>query len=53
VIEDLVRGLGWVILKILSFGRYASTGTGAELFEGTVGLLTLAGITWVGYRWFT
>jgi hypothetical protein len=53
VIEDLVRGVGWVILKTLSLGRYASAGSGAELFEGTVGLLSLAGITWAAYRWFT
>jgi len=53
MIEDLVRGFGWVTLKIVTAGRYASTGSSAELFEGTVGLLVLAGITWTAYRWFS
>jgi len=53
MIEDLVRGFGWVTLKIVTVGRYTSQGSGAELFEGTVGLLVLAGITWVTYRWVT
>jgi hypothetical protein len=53
MVEELVRGLGWVILKGLTGGRYASAGSGAELFEGTVGLLVLAGIIWLGYRWLS
>jgi hypothetical protein len=53
MIEDLIRGLGWIVLKTLTVGRYASTGSGAELFEGTVGLLVIAAIMWSAYRWFT
>jgi hypothetical protein len=53
MVEDLIRGLGWVVLKALSVGRYTSTGSHAELFEGTVGLLVVAGIMWAAYRWFT
>jgi hypothetical protein len=53
MIEILIRGIGWVLLKAVTGGRYSSAGSSAELFEGTVGLLVLAGITWVGYRWLT
>lgn len=53
MIEDLIRGFGWVLLKAITAGRYSSAGSGAELFEGTVGLVALAGITWLGYRWLT
>jgi hypothetical protein len=52
MIEDLVRGFGWVSLKDVTVGRYSSPKSGAELFEGTVGLLVLAGLTWMSYRWF-
>jgi hypothetical protein len=52
MIEDLVRGVGWVSLKVVTIGRYSSSKSGADLFEGTVGLLVLAGLTSVTYRWF-
>jgi hypothetical protein len=53
MIEDLIRGLGWTLLKVVTVGRYTSAGSSAELFEGAVGLSVLAGITWIGYRWLT
>jgi hypothetical protein len=52
MIEGLIRGFGWVVLKVATVGRYRSTGSSAELFEGAVGLLALAGIMWLSYRWF-
>ena len=53
LLQDLVRGLGWGVLKVVTAGRYKSTGSGAELFEGTVGLLVLAGASWIAYRWLS
>lgn len=43
VLESVIRGLGWAILKIVTVGRYKSAGASAELFEGTLGLLIVAG----------
>ena len=51
MVEDLIRGFGWVVLKVLTVGRYRSTGSSAELFEGTCGLLAIAAIMWSAYRW--
>lgn len=52
VLESVIRGLGWAILKIVSVGRYKSAGdSSAELFEGTLGLLIVAGFGAL-YYWF-
>jgi hypothetical protein len=50
--EDLIRGLGWASLKILSVGRYKSAGgSSAELFEGALGLLILAALLGAIFYW--
>ena len=50
MLEDLIRGIGWAVLKVFTVGRYTSAGPSAELVEGTVGLLVLAGASWTAYR---
>ena len=43
LVEDLIRGLGWASLKILTAGRYKSASdSAAYLFEGALGLLIVA-----------
>jgi hypothetical protein len=50
LLEDLIRGLGWASLKLVTAGRYKSSGDGsAHLFEGTLGLLIVAGACGVFY----
>ena len=52
VLEGVIRGLDWAILKIVTVGRYKSPGnSSAELFEGTLGLLIVAGFGAL-YYWF-
>jgi hypothetical protein len=48
---DVIRGLGWAVLKVVSLGRYTSAGSHAELFEGTIGLLVIAAAIWLSYQW--
>jgi hypothetical protein len=52
MIEEVIRGLGWASLKTLTGGRYKSAGSSAELFEGTLGLLVVAGIFGAMYSWW-
>jgi hypothetical protein len=49
VVEDLVRLVGWVMLKAFTGGRYKSDrGTGL-LLEGSVGLMVIALVFWIVY----
>jgi len=50
ILGTLIRGIGWVVLEAVTLGRYRSSGSSAELFEGTFGLLVLAGMTWAAFR---
>jgi hypothetical protein len=51
IVDDLVRGMGWGLLKAVTGGRYSSSGSHARLFEGTIGLLALAAFSWSVYSW--
>jgi hypothetical protein len=48
LIGDLIRGLGYLTLKIITLGRYRSRGH-AEVAEGAIGLAVIAGAMWLGY----
>jgi len=53
LVEDLIRGLGWASLKIVTVGRYKSKGdSAAHLFEGALGLLIVAATFGALYYWF-
>ena len=47
VIEVGLQGLGWAVMKGLSFGRYRGFRPRDTLFEGSVGLVTILAL---GYR---
>ena len=50
LIEEAIRGVGFVALKVATFGRYRGHGPTERLFQGSVGLaLVLAGL-YVVYR---
>ena len=51
LLEDLLTGLGWTLLKVVSLGTYKRSGSDARLFEGVVGLGFVGGISWLVYRW--
>ena len=42
IIEEVIRGIGWVALKLISFGRHKSDNAGARLAEGALGLGLIA-----------
>jgi hypothetical protein len=46
VVEDVVRGVGYGVLKLVTCGTYRSGGNGL-LLEGCVGLLLLATLFFV------
>ena len=46
VVEDIVRAVGYGVLKLVTFGTYRSGGNGLFL-EGSVGLLLLATLFFV------
>lgn len=52
VIEAGVRFVGWLVLKILTLGRYRSRGQGDLLVEGGVGLGSMTLLFWVAYTWW-
>jgi len=49
VVGDLVRGAGYVVLKLVTAGRYRSGGNGL-LLEGCVGLAVAASLFFFLYR---
>jgi hypothetical protein len=49
VVGDLVRGAGYVVLKLATAGRYRNGGNGLML-EGSVGLLVTASLFFISYR---
>ena len=49
VVADLVRGAGYLVLKLGTAGRYRSGGNGLML-EGCIGLLLLASLFFFLYR---
>ena len=47
ILHELVRGLGYVTLRVVTGGRYAGGTSGDEVLEGALGLSLLALITYV------
>jgi hypothetical protein len=53
LVDDLIRLVGWSLLKSVTAGRYRSTGDHSDrLFEGTLGFLVVAGLFALGYHFF-
>jgi hypothetical protein len=52
VVEDLVRFVGYALLKLATIGGYES-GEGGIFLEGTLGLFTIAGALFVVSRLLT
>jgi hypothetical protein len=51
-IEEGVRMVGVVTLKVLTLGRYRAD-RASRLAEGAIGLGVIALLMWLGYRWLT
>jgi hypothetical protein len=52
LIETIIRSVGWLLLKVVTFGHYHSDGQSAVIVEGAVGLLSIAAVLWVVYSWW-
>jgi hypothetical protein len=51
LLEVLIRGVGWTVLKVVTLGRYRSAGRDALLFEGAIGLVAVGALLWATYAW--
>lgn len=51
VVYEVPRALGWVLLKVVTLGRYRRTHQEDWFAEGAVGFGTFAGVTWLCARW--
>ena len=49
LIEELIRGIGYLTLKAVTLGRYRSR-SGDSLLEGALGLVLVAFAVYVAYR---
>jgi hypothetical protein len=52
VLQESIRTIGVMVLKVITLGRYRSRGPEDLLVEGGVGLLTLVAIGFVMYVWW-
>jgi hypothetical protein len=50
LLEIVPRAIGWAVLKVVTLGRYRGFQKEDLLLEGGVGLLAIAGATWLAYR---
>ena len=48
LIEELVRWIGYAVLRIVTLGRYAGGTSNDQLLEGALGLALIALVTYVG-----
>ena len=48
LIAELVRWLGYVVLRAVTLGRYTGGTSGDELREGAFGLVLIALVTYAG-----
>jgi hypothetical protein len=53
ILEEVIRGVGWAMLKLISFGRHKSDNVGAPVVEGALGLVLIAAATWLVYRFWS
>jgi hypothetical protein len=51
VVEFVPRAVGWIVLKLVTFGRYRGFRTDDLLVEGGVGLATIAALCAAFYAW--
>jgi len=49
LIEEVIRGIGYLTLKLVTLGRYAGGGRGDRLREGALGLVLVGIGFYVGY----
>ena len=49
LIEELIRGIGYLALKLVTGGRYAGGGAGDRLREGALGLVLVAASFYIAY----
>jgi hypothetical protein len=52
LIETVVRFVGWLVLTVVTLGRYRSRGQRDLLVEGAIGLLSIALALAAVYRWW-
>ena len=50
IIEEVIRGIGYLSLKLVTRGRYAGGGSGDRLREGAFGLALVALGTYLTVR---
>jgi hypothetical protein len=48
ILEELIRGVGYVALRVVTGGRYQSS-PGSHLAEGAIGFALLCGSAWLAY----
>ena len=48
LIEELVRWVGYAVLRVVTLGRYTGGTSSDHLLEGALGLALIALITYVG-----
>jgi hypothetical protein len=51
LLEDLIQGVGWLMLKVVTGGRYRSA-PDSRLFEGTLGFALVLVIAAGIYTWW-
>ena len=51
LLEDVIRLLGWTVLKAVTLGRYKSSDASSVLLEGGVGLSVIAAAMCAAYAW--
>ena len=49
VIEDIIRWLGWALLKLLTLGRYRGGQPADALAEGSVGFVLIVAVAILVY----
>ena len=50
VIEEVIRGIGYLTLKVVTVGRYSGGSAGDHLREVALGLGLVAFVAYVAYR---
>jgi hypothetical protein len=49
LVDEVIRGIGYLTLKLVTLGRYAGGGSGDRLREGALGLVLIAIGFYVSY----
>ena len=52
VVMFVPQATGWGVLKLVTFGRYRGFREKDTLFEGGIGLATIAAVCFVAYRFW-